>query len=259
MYSDRKRTRDTTIPVASPKNQVVFPDPKRLRYDPSIPSSHLFQVPLSPCQVLEFKTPSSQAATNPENCAAVSAQLIGIISSAKSEELSAYRFGQGQKDRFTRIQMMAHLHQWSSHINRLLRLVASTTPDDMYNTFLSENITDGFAGIRNSLFDGFATIVLITRRVGDKIESGHFIVIAKTGMELTVIDPQFRTMYTDKESIDAYLTGMQLNGMVETIQSSRPRTADEFRRDYDGFLKAIPAIGSRRERKHTRRRKPARK
>jgi hypothetical protein len=258
MYSStRKRIRDVAVQIASPKNQL--PISKRLRYDTSVSRSALFQVPLSPCQVLQFKNPPSQDAIDPQNCAAVSAQLIGIISPSKSDELSAYRLNEGMGDKLARAQMMAYMSQWASHINRLLRRSGPTTPDDMYNTFTSDTISSGFTGINDHLFDGFATIVLVSRQVDNNLESGHFMVVAKTGTELSVIDPQQRRVGTGIQSIEEYLSSLELNGMVETIQSKRLRSAEEFRRDYNGFVKTIPAIGSRRKRRRTRRSKAARK
>ena len=258
MYSStRKRIRDIGVQIASPKNQSSIS--KRLRLDPSIPRSSLFQVPLSRCQVLQFKNPPSQDIQDPQNCAAVSAQLIGIISPTKSNELSAYRFNQGLGDSVTRSQMMAYMTQWTSHINRLLRRSSSTSPEDMYSTLRSNDIPSVLNGINDNLFDGFATIVLISRQVDNKTVSGHFMVVAKTGTELSVIDPQRRRVDTGAQSINTYLEEIGLNGMAETIQSVRRRSAEEFRRDYAGFVKTIPAIGSKRNRRRTRRRKAARK
>jgi hypothetical protein len=258
MYSStRKRIRDIGIQIAAPKTQL--PVSKRLRYDTSVSRSALFQVPLSPCQVLQFKNPPSQDATDPQNCAAVSAQLIGIISPTKSDELSAYRLNQGLGDKIARAQMMAYMGQWASHINKLLCRSGPTTPEDMYSTSTSDTISSGFNGINDHLFDGFATIVLVSRQVDNSIESGHFMVVAKTGTELSVIDPQQRTVDTGVQSIQSYLSSLDLNGMIETIQSKRLRSAEEFRRDYNGFVKTVPVIGSRRKRRRTRRSKAARK
>lgn len=159
--------------------------------------SRLFQAELTPTDVKIFESPSNQPRMNPKNCAAVSAQLLGIVSKGVSESITAQ-------------YNATHIGEWVKELNRL-------SGAEVYSYEL-QHIHE----LKHELFLGFATLVLVTRLNGP----GHFVVIAQDSHHnLYIIDPQAK-LVSKNEEIEAYLKQFTLTDIVYVIKTP-PRTKNE--------------------------------
>ena len=163
---------------------------------PSTPesTSRLFQVRLTPEEVLRFTTPSTQPLKDPANCAIVSARLLGLLSKVECEMLTAYHKDGLTTDELT--TLIAHIHT-GYNIPIVPRLRIMKTLEQL----------------ASQLFDGFATLVLL--KFGDR-PGGHVFVLAKHNAQLYVLDPQSKEVFTGVPNIQAYFRQTS-NGRIEFL------------------------------------------
>lgn len=245
---DRKRPREEhaiQVRRRQPTGERLPKYAKRTYY-PNIQST-LFQVPLEKRDLDSFRTPMNQQVENPMNCGAVSTQLLHIIPKAVVEQLS-------------KENTPTSVDQWVSYMNK------RTPTKTEYYSDSTRDIAHAFDVLQTQLFEGFATLVGITRVSPEgEMLLGHFFVVVKLRPgNFYLLDPQIR-MGTDANGIMKYLEEQQLNGEVVVIATNEPQTRGDFQTDYiDRFLPDLLTTecsikGGRKKRRMTRRRKTGRK
>ena len=134
-------------------------------------SSSLFQVRITDRNLTGFVTPSSQPRIAPMNCAAVSGQLLGLISPGTADEMT--RLGQGRP-----------VEEWADHASKVIGspVTIHTQPATEFTRFFA------FA-----LFPGFATLML---SLPTQNSIGHYVVVGKRlDGNIVILDPQKRRGY----------------------------------------------------------------
>jgi hypothetical protein len=191
--------------------------------------SSLFQTRLSKRDTAYFRNPDNQPAYNPLNCAAVSAQLLGIIPKSLAERMTARFEG-------------AYIQEWEDALNymagkRIYRIQEAKMVD-----------------IYNDLFDGFATLVLFTRVNGP----GHYCVLASgPDHELYLLDAQMREVYQGRGEIEPYLQRQRLDGpalVIRTTPKTKEEHVDTFINDVLSWQLSQCRLGGKKKRT-TRKRK----
>ena len=236
---DRKRSRDVELKNPRPT--------KLLKRKHGYIHSTLFQVPLEKRDIQSFSTPMNQHVENPMNCGAVSTQLLRMIPKAFSEELSKQN-------------TPTTVDNWAQYMNTLV------SDPTYYRIDSVSDISFAIGILRERLFEGFATLIGITRRAPSGEQPvGHFFVLANLRPgTFYLIDPQIQ-FSTDSNGVADYMRNNALNGDVYVITTREPHTRDEFQSQYvDHFLSNLVtfecSIGARRtKRRTTRRRKSGRK
>lgn len=211
----RAREEDTTQRV---RRERPTGEPPRKIAKKGITHSILFQVPLEKRDIRAFTNPLNQG-RNPMNCGAVSTQLLRIIPKALSEHLSVSNTPTSMND-------------WLAYMNIRSKNAAYYIPD------ASPDATHAIDMIRENLFEGFATLVGVTRVLpSGQPGVGHFFVLASLRPGLFyLLDPQVQ-FSTNAAGISKYLHDLQLNGEVVVVLTSDPHTRQEFDSDYiDHFL-----------------------
>jgi hypothetical protein len=121
-------------------------------------------------QLSGFTTPITQDKTNPQNCGAVTGQLLKLITPAMANHLSW-------------LNTRSRPEEWEDHTTRLF---GETT------YFESKTFTpDTFAGLFTHLFPGFGTfVVTYDDKTGHAFAVGRFL-----DGTLVILDPQIRKGY----------------------------------------------------------------
>jgi hypothetical protein len=174
-------------------------------------TSQLYQVQLKKTDVEYFKNPQNQPSTNPMNCGAVTAQLLGIVTPLQSEAMTSLTLGTFTSDwegAFSRFGMM----------DTRGKRVAVTS-------YRMRNASQGIQTVERNLFRGFATPVLALRRTG----VGHYFVVAKSKEdELYILDAQQRFVARGREVIGRYIHTNQLDGDFLVFQTDRELTPSDY-------------------------------
>ena len=205
-------------------------------------TSNLFQLQLNDRDTRMFTNPPAQPANDPVNCGAVTAQLLGLITPAVSEEMTARREG-------------VFLANWVNTLNGIIGHKELTA--------VREAITlNALTNIRNKLFPGFATFVLATRvdPITNIETTGHYFVMARADGILYLVDPQIRRTFAGPDEIAQYLIAEGLTGTLYSLELKTPLTKTEQRSFYiEHFLadnlSRCRTGGKRKNRRRTVKRK----
>lgn len=133
--------------------------------------SYLFQVPLQEADIRVYKKPAAQSAVAPQNCVAVTSQLLGLITPSLAEKLSK----EGAPP-IREPQIQARINQ---HIDDdAKKYIAVGQP-------LTSEVIDT---LRADLFPKCGTIVLSQSSSG----AGHAFVVMRPGKDgaIRIVDPQ---------------------------------------------------------------------
>lgn len=161
-------------------------------------TSRLFQKHITPNDTKFFENPSNQPELNPMNCAAVSGQLLGIVSKKTSEEMTGKVIG-------------TTLDEW---------IVAM---DKLGSNKYSYKAVD-FATIQRELFWGYATLGFFTRTDG----TGHVAVIVRyTDGNIYILDPQVRDVYVN-EDIASFKHRGRYTDTIFVIYSDKALTKEQY-------------------------------
>lgn len=137
-------------------------------------SSALLQVRMTNDQLRGFVSPISQPTVNPQNCSAVTAQLLKLITPAMANHL-------------TSSNVRPYTEEWANYMSRLLR----------ENTYIETTsfTPKTFAKLFTRLFPGFGTFV-----VTDDGNTAHAFVVGRfLDGTLVILDPQIRKGYFNFE------------------------------------------------------------
>lgn len=118
-----------------------------------------------------FRSPSAQATFNPKNCAAVSGQLLGLVTPKIANEM-------------TQLEQGVFLDEWENYVSNVIDNPVKHLEQDMtkFESFFNAN-----------LFPGFGTLVLALPFTANY---GHYFVVAKSlDKRLVILDPQLRVGY----------------------------------------------------------------
>lgn len=160
--------------------------------------TQLFQKRITPNDTKFFENPSTQPELNPMNCAAVSGQLLGIVSKKTAEEMTDKAIGKT-------------LDEWILAMNKLGSTKYSAKDVD-FNT------------IYNQLFLGYATIGFFTRTDG----TGHAAVIVRyTDGNTYILDPQVRDVYVNEDIVNFKRRG-NYTDRIFVLYSNTPLTKEEY-------------------------------
>ncbi len=154
-------------------------------------SSPIYQVLLSKIDISIFENPKGQPAQDPMNCGSVSLYLLRLLDKQQAEYNAPRTEG-------------LHISEIVEYINNKHEYKIAFTEDARNINFF------GLMYFKTFLFEGFATIVLATRKAH---AVGHYFVFYKNGGELYALDAQTRKGYGGIEAIQAYLEGEGLNDM----------------------------------------------
>jgi hypothetical protein len=207
---------------------------------PGLPRSNIYQVPLNKVDVSLFKNPPSQAKIGAMNCASVTAQLLGLLTSSESEN-------------HARLNTIVNT-------NEMIRLFQASNMEDSKGSPFSIKETkysDVFISIKNiekSLWNGFATPIGL-RGSGN---IGHFVVLAKSEDIVYILDPQERIVIQGLVEIHMYIEKEKMNSYIDVFTTSRFLSEDDFRHAYlNGPLARTNTCvrsGGKRKKRKTRRR-----
>ncbi len=155
-------------------------------------SSPIYQVLLSATDIDIFQNPLGQPAQSPMNCGSVSLYLLKLI----DKQIAEYNAPRTEGLHISEI--VEYLKQ--KHENKIV-----FTEDARSINFF------GLLYFKMFLFEGFATIVLATRKAH---AVGHYFVLYKHRGELYALDAQARKGYGGIEAIQADLESEGLDDML---------------------------------------------
>ncbi len=133
--------------------------------------SYLFQVPLQEADVRVYRRPAAQAAVAPQNCVAVTSQLLGLITPSLAEELSA-----AGAPPIGEPQIQAQINKHIGDDAKKYLAVGQPLTSAVIDT------------LRADLFPKCGTIVLSQSSSG----KGHAFIVMRPGKEVAIriVDPQ---------------------------------------------------------------------
>jgi hypothetical protein len=102
---------------------------------------------------------------------------------------------------------------------------------------VSSAVSEGIGIIKDNLFEGFGTLVGITRNTpSGEPAVGHFFVVAnlRPGV-FYLLDPQVR-FGTDSNGLRAYIESQQLNGDIVVLTTAVAHTPAEFESEYINYF-----------------------
>ena len=139
--------------------------------DAAATRSYLFQVPLQEADVRVYRRPAAQAAVAPQNCVAVTSQLLGLITPSLAEELS-----KEDAPPITGPQIQDRINKHIAVDEK--KYIGAGQP-------LTSAVIDT---LRADLFPKCGTIVLSQSSSG----KGHAFVVMRPGKEdaIRIVDPQ---------------------------------------------------------------------
>ncbi len=169
--------------------------------------TRLFQLPLTESDVARFKNPDTQPKEGATNCAAVSAQLIGLITPGISSTVTEEKRG-------------TWIMEWVGSMNQAAGF-------DAYSVMRSDIRT-----LFDSLFAGHATMVLAASSI---TELGHYFVIARDNDGIPyILDPQAardkgdaKSVFEGDEKIQAYMESGGFTLGVMAFKTKKPMSVSE--------------------------------
>ena len=170
--------------------------------------SALLQVRMTNEQLRGFVSPTAQPTVNPQNCSAVTAQLLKLITPAMANQL-------------TSANVRPYTQEWADYTSQLLR-------DKTY--IETKSFTPRtFAGLFTHLFPGFGTFVVTS----DGNTAHAFVVGRFLNGTLVILDPQIRKGYFNFERY--FQDGRPRDNEISVIRTEnmKPKTY------YDGFSKYL--------------------
>jgi hypothetical protein len=193
-------------------------------------SSNIFQVSLFDQDIQGYRRIQSQPLFNPLNCGASSANLLGIITPDKADQMTSDLEG-------------INTLEWQNYLNSL---APDTVTYSFNKVILTEQVLKEFS---DNIFPQFGTFILIQPSSKDH---GHYCVLAKDkNYNIVIFDPQDQKCLTGLVNIENFIKNLeQLHRSSITmyfILMNQPRTISQLIKDSE-FIKSRKSGGSSRDR-----------